>query len=317
MKQSYESTGTIAGEVASVIDHDFYDEPAWRLRVEGASCPMEFDLRDKPIPWRAHPPTALDYKNVPVDLSDPRSDEELVDPTESGIAACGYYARTDGCNAPYYRKLASASEQVFCRRSVAERLAKVNALLLPLGVELFLLDGYRSLALQSELWAFYIEKGRENLRENLDDPTKSNCAAFAGKYCSDPRAFDESDSRTWPTHITGGAVDVTLRIRGTGELLFMGNVFDDPAEVSHTAYFEKARAEHANNKKPLPLSYIEALRNRRLLYWAMREAGFANYPYEWWHYDWGTQFWITNGGRSFDGSDGPRSAWYGPAKVTR
>ena len=274
---------------------------------------MESDLRDRPIPWRGHPSTALDYKNVPVDLNDSRSEEALVDVTEWGIARRGYYARTDGLNAPYYRTFVTALEQVLCRRSVAERLRKANERLLPLGVELFVLNGYRSLELQKELWAFYIEKGKES----LDNPTEADLVAFAGEYCSDPREFDESDSRTWPTHMTGGAVDLTLRIHQTGELLFMGSVFDDPAEISHTAYFEKLNAEHASKKNSLPLSYTEALRNRRLLFWVMSEAGFANYPYEWWHFDWGTQFWVTNSGTSSDVSARPRCAWYGPAKVVR
>ena len=119
---------------------------------------MESDFRDRPIPGHAHPPTALDYKNVPVDWGDRRSSEALVDPIEWGIAAHGYYARTDGLNAPYHRGFASASERVFCRRSVAERLSKANERLLPLGVELFVLNGYRSLELQKELWDFFIQK---------------------------------------------------------------------------------------------------------------------------------------------------------------
>jgi len=271
---------------------------------------MALELLNQPIPWHAHPRTALDYKNVRVDLSDPRNGEGLVDLSEWGIAGRGYYARTDGSNAPYYRRFAAALERVMCRRSVAERLREANERLLPLGVELFVLNGYRSLALQRELWAFYIEQARER----LDNPTESDCVAFAGEYCSDPRAYDESDSRTWPTHITGGAVDLTLRIRQTGEMLFMGSVFDDSAELSHTAYFERINAGHATGHNRLPLSYTEAMRNRRLLYWAMTEAGFANYPYEWWHFDWGTQFWVTNC-RWPDGSAQPQCAWYGPAKL--
>ena len=273
---------------------------------------MEHELRERPIPWRTHSPTALDYKDVPVDLSDPRSDEALVDVTEWGVAARGYYARTDGWNAPYHRRFATASDQVLCRRSVVERLRDANERLSAFGVELFVLNAYRSLALQKELWAFYIQKGSET----LDDPTDANCVAFAGEYCSDPREFDASDSRTWPTHLTGGAVDLTLRIRHTGEPLFMGSVFDDPADASHTAYFERVNAEHAGEQKRLPLSYAEALRNRRLLYWAMTESGFANYPYEWWHFDWGTQFWVTNSGPSGDTSARPQCAWYGPAKAS-
>lgn len=274
---------------------------------------MESDPRDRPVPWHAHPPTALDYKNVPVDAGDARSNEALVDLNEWGIAGQEYYARTDGFNAPYYRRFTTASEKVFCRRSVAERIDQANKLLSPFRVELFVLSGYRPLVLQKELWTFYIEKARASLH----NPTESMCVAFAGEYCSDPRAFDESDSHTWPTHITGGAVDLTLRIRRTGELLFMGGVFDDPSELSHTAYFEKMNAEHARRKVRLPLSYAAALRNRRMLYWAMNEVGFANYPYEWWHFDWGTQFWVTNGGGPSDGSPRPRCAWYGPAEVTR
>jgi hypothetical protein len=139
---------------------------------------MDSDFRDRPIPWHERAPTALDYENIPVDLSDPRSREALVDPIESGVAGSGYYARTDGLNAPYYRRFASASERVFYRRSVAERLSEANERLLPLGVELFVLNDYRSLAVQKELWDFYIEKGRET----LDDPTEANCVAFAGEY---------------------------------------------------------------------------------------------------------------------------------------
>ena len=274
---------------------------------------MESDFRDKPIPWHAHPATALDYENVPVDLGDPLSGEALVDPIECGVAGSGYYARTDGLNAPYYRRFVSATERIFCRRSVAERLSEANERLLSLGVELFVLNGYRSLAVQRELWDFYIEKGRET----LDDPTEANCVVFAGEYCSDPREFDHSDPRTWPTQITGGAVDLTLRICKTGEFLFMGGVFDDPDDVSHTAHFEKISAEHTSRRKELPLSFVEALRNRRLLYWAMREAGFANYPYEWWHYDWGTQFWVSNWDASADGSPRLTSAWYGPTEMPR
>ncbi len=31
--------------------------------------------------------------------------------------------------------------------------------------------------------------------------------------------------------------------------------------------------------------------NRRLLYYAMIDAGFTNLPSEWWHYDYGDRFW--------------------------
>jgi hypothetical protein len=41
MKQRYGPTGATTGEIASVIDHDFYDERARRLRVQ----PLLGDVR--------------------------------------------------------------------------------------------------------------------------------------------------------------------------------------------------------------------------------------------------------------------------------
>ena len=45
------------------------------------------------------------------------------------------------------------------------------------------------------------------------------------------------------------------------------------------------------------MSDEEARTNRRLLYWVMTEAGFANNPTEWWHYSWGDQLWARLMGR--------------------
>ena len=46
------------------------------------------------------------------------------------------------------------------------------------------------------------------------------------------------------------------------------------------------------------MSDAEAQANRRLLYWVMTEAEFANNPTEWWHYSWGDQMWAKLAGQS-------------------
>ncbi|MEA1973540.1 MAG: M15 family metallopeptidase, partial [Candidatus Cloacimonadota bacterium] len=46
------------------------------------------------------------------------------------------------------------------------------------------------------------------------------------------------------------------------------------------------------------ISEEEALKNRRILYWAMIEEGFENYPDEWWHYSFGDQMWAMLYGNS-------------------
>ncbi|MEM9684063.1 MAG: M15 family metallopeptidase [Pseudomonadota bacterium] len=269
---------------------------------------MKSEFRLRPIPWRDHAPTSTDYKDIPVDPDDPRGQEPLVDLADYGIAGYGYYARKDGLNAPYRRAFPSADARNQSRRSVAERLAEIDARLKETGIELFVLNGFRPLALQRELWSFFLERAGEL----LDDPSDEDRAAFAVEYCSDPRCYDPTDSRTWPTHVTGGAVDLTLRASRSGEFLFMGGIFDDPDPISHTAYFEKRLLEKNGEERALSLSQREALRNRRLLYWAMTEGGFASYAFEWWHFDLGTQMWIANGGGAED-EPAARRALYGPA----
>ena len=65
----------------------------------------------------------------------------------------------------------------------------------------------------------------------------------------------------------------------------MGTSFDSFKETAWSSYFEM------NN------SNIMARENRRILYYAMIEAGFTNLPSEWWHYEYGTKFWSYFKGR--------------------
>ena len=124
-------------------------------------------------------------------------------------------------------------------------------------------------------------------KKDLANPSEENCRKFVGQYISDPTKFDESDFRTWPTHATGGAVDLTIRRVDSGDFLYMGGIFDDSSPISHAAFYE-------GNFLNGSLSHEEARNNRRLLYWMMLDEGFANYSYEWWHFDWGTQMWAMN-----------------------
>jgi D-alanyl-D-alanine dipeptidase len=66
----------------------------------------------------------------------------------------------------------------------------------------------------------------------------------------------------------------------------MGTPFDYFGEEAHTAFYEEKQI----NGTLLPIE-TEILNNRRLLFHAMTNAGFSNYPFEWWHFDYGNQFW--------------------------
>ena len=63
----------------------------------------------------------------------------------------------------------------------------------------------------------------------------------------------------------------------------MGSGFDDLTDKAHTRYYEECPHLTSEEKK-----FRE---NRRILYYAMQEAGFVNYRNEWWHYAYGDRAW--------------------------
>lgn len=240
--------------------------------------------------------TTTNYHSRPVQRSAREFNEPLVKVSDYGIASEAFYARKDGLNAPYYRAMPGATDDVWCRKTVAEKLAQVNKNLAGYGLELFVLDAWRSIECQQALWRYFVGRAKQ-LYPRAGEAFWNE---YAAKYCSDPRRFKANDERTWTVHVTGGAIDLTLRRKKTGELLFMGAIFDDASNVSSTAYFEP---------KPQNESALEARRNRRLLYHSMIEAGFTNYPAEWWHFDYGDQMWSLMRG----GTTAAFPAFYGPA----
>lgn len=263
---------------------------SWRLN--GCSllsmaliCVVPALADEQAIPLMNKAPTALNYHQIPIDNA-ADSKEPLVDVSKFGLAARSYYAQK--LNPPYFHKFNSALNKLFVRQGIAKKLVEVNRILQPHGVEILLLDGYRPIELQRELWSYFMSQAKQVLHS----PSEEECVEFAGQYCSNPNSFKKDDWHTWPTHVTGGAVDVTLREIGSQKESFMGGIFDDASEVSNSDYYEK------NLGPTNSASFAEARRNRRLLYGAMTAAGFTNYPYEWWHYDYGTQMWVMNGGNS-------------------
>ncbi|MDX2107473.1 MAG: M15 family metallopeptidase [Candidatus Melainabacteria bacterium] len=242
------------------------------------------DYRDTPIvlPAGSADNTALDYHQVEIDLNGEGNSEPLVDLALYKVAAHSAYASDDP---PYHKAFANALATVFVRKSVAKKLVEVNDRLKKYGVEVFALDGFRPISLQTDIWNYFIKRGEEVLSE----PKEEDLVQFAGTYCSDPRSFDPGNWRTWPVHNTGGAIDLTLRSLKDQKPLFMGSSFDQADEISATTYFENSSMQGERE--------IEARVNRRMLYHSMRQSGFVNYPHEWWHFDFGTQMWVKNGNK--------------------
>ncbi len=127
----------------------------------------------------------------------------------------------------------------FLRPEVAKALEEANEIAKDKGVMLVIYDCYRPYGYQQKMY------------EIVNNP----------RYVAPPGKGSN--------HNRGQAVDLTLA-NENGELLDMGNLFDDFSELSH--YDNDSISEQAK-------------KNRKLLRKIMIKAGFKPYNNEWWHFD--------------------------------
>jgi D-alanyl-D-alanine dipeptidase len=257
---------------------------------------------DHQVPITSPQMFASPYLDIPIDKNDPRGREPLIPLESVGVAFESYYAKTDGRNPPFGIQIEGSRPDIWLRKSVAEKLARVNELLRPFEAELFVLDGHRTVACQQGLWNFFYGKAQ---RQNPGGSEQEH-RTYARQFIVDPASFDETDSRTWPAHTNGAAVDLTLRDSVTKELLDMGANFerDSDNDASVGDYFERQLAAGLIDEDDL------RLQNRRLLNWAMSREGLLNETAKvFWHYDWGNQIYV-RASRAFL-KNPPEAAWYG------
>jgi D-alanyl-D-alanine dipeptidase len=171
----------------------------------------------------------------------------------------------------------SANREAFARERVAQML-RLAAGSLPPARRLLVWDAWRPTVLQKELFSEEYERQRrlhpEFTEEELVRETK--------KFVSIPSA----DPLTPAPHLTGGAIDLTI-CDAAGAPVPMGTDFDHFGPEAATRYLE----ERLESDGGLSIEEEVALQNRRVLYWAMATVGFTNYREEWWHFDFGNQFW--------------------------
>lgn len=187
--------------------------------------------------------------------------------------------------------LAGAQHECLVRVEVGRRLQRA-ARSLPDGLCLVVLDAWRPWRVQTQLFETYREVLRRRHPEYSDDELLERTREFVSLPSTDPASPSP--------HLTGGAVDVTL-CGPDGVWLDMGTAFDATVPASHTAYFEPGQAGDGQ-----PDADLFRLR-RRILFHAMRQAGFTNLPTEWWHFDYGNQLWAWH--------SGSKEAHYGPAPM--
>ena len=157
------------------------------------------------------------------------------------------------------------------------------------ALALAIFDGWRPLAVQQfmvdhTLLSLCRQRGVD---EQIPSPEREAIAADVGRFWAPPN----SDPAAPPPHSTGAAVDLTL-IDSRGELLAMGGAIDAIGPVSEPDHYGQAALAD-------PTSAAARWHQHRVwLAEAMKAAGFARHPNEWWHFSHGDQLWAWLSGAS-------------------
>jgi len=226
----------------------------------------------QPVSVLAPIPKELTFPEDVAPLSPPRSSQSLAGRVEIGDSDEHFQVipARYGDLVPYDALPLPTRGPLILRASVIDRL-DTAALSLPEPFSLAVLDGWRSPQYQAKLMSYYV-----SLHPSLDDG-----------YVADP-----NDSLVLPPHTTGGAVDLTLSWNGIP--LALGTDYDSFHDEAHLMWLEE-NAQRDTTARNL----------RRLLARALRGAGFAPYPMEWWHWSFGDQWWAAEYG--FETSLFPRA----------
>ncbi|MFH8989428.1 M15 family metallopeptidase [Streptomyces sp. NPDC017940] len=180
------------------------------------------------------------------------------------------------------REQDAAGVFAYLREGVLNRLLHAQTLLPP-GVRLLFVEGYRPPALQRE----YFEEYADQLRAAHPEWTHQQIHSATSRYVSPPDIAP---------HSAGAAVDLTLA-DAEGRELDLGTPMNaDPEESAGACYTDA------------PGISEEARRHRKLLGSVLTAAGLVNYPTEWWHWSFGDRYWALLSGHA--------KALYGPTDVS-
>lgn len=174
----------------------------------------------------------------------------------------------------------SAGDHRYLRSGVLARLLTAQECL-PDGLRLLFVEGYRRPSLQRH----YFDEYAALLRVDHPGWSVERLRSAASRYVSPPEIAP---------HSAGAAVDVTLA-DANGRELDMGTAMNASPEQSAGACYTAAGNIDDT-----------ARTHRGILGAALGEAGFVNYPTEWWHWSHGDRYWAL--------ATGAAAACYGPVE---
>tara|TARA_Y100000310_G_C20486350_1_gene717048 strand:+ start:276 stop:929 length:654 start_codon:yes stop_codon:yes gene_type:complete len=150
----------------------------------------------------------------------------------------------------------------FVRENVAVMISKAQSLLPP-NTKLKIIDGFRPMEAQKKIYAQVFEEIKTRNQNFSDKEVEKE----TDKIVANPKIV--------PFHTTGGAVDLTLA-DASGNELDLGIPVNSISDKSFTDASDLSK---------------EARKNRDLLIKTMKDAGFVNYPLEFWHWSHGDRYW--------------------------
>ncbi|MBZ3905613.1 M15 family metallopeptidase [Streptomyces griseiscabiei] len=179
------------------------------------------------------------------------------------------------------RKADATGAYAHLRAGVLDRLAEAQSLL-PDGLRLLFVEGYRPPSLQRR----YFERYAQEQRALHPDWSADRIRTAASRYVSPPEIAP---------HSAGAAVDLTL-VDAEGRELDFGTRVNASPEESDGACYTGADGISAG-----------ARAHRETLGAALTAAGLVNYPTEWWHWSYGDRYWAL--------ATGAPAALYGPREL--
>lgn len=162
------------------------------------------------------------------------------------------------------RKSDGTGAYAHLRAGVLKRLVKAQSLL-PAGLRLLFVEGYRPPSLQRR----YFDEYAAEQRTLHPDWSADRVRAAASRYVSPPEIAP---------HSAGAAVDLTL-VDVDGRELDFGTRVNASPEESAGACYTGAQGISA-----------EARAHRETLGAALTAVGLVNYPTEWWHWSYGDRY---------------------------
>ena len=205
---------------------------------------MLYDWMERPIP----PPPPEGPQVIPQECGEPAIDATDLHPRLQFLASY----RAQG--------IAVSPRRLWLRLSVAQRLCRAAAALED-GMSLAVFDGLRPALVQQALFDSY----RARLAADHTDWPPQRLWTETCRFVAAP----QTDPKHPSSHLTGGAVDLTLY--HDGHPLAMGTDFDDFRPQAATRYYEQPGLSGEQRRWR---------NNRRLLYHLMAAQGFTNYEEE-------------------------------------